>query len=200
MTYRFGECSERHAQLRWMRRWNASAPHPITFSGIDVPGSAASPGPAVRACLARLPGQAGDDELRALTDLGGHAVAARRYAAMSPSERARLRAGITDLASRAAVQGDEIALHCAASARALDQLITAGNPSTRDEFMADTVQRILGQGHRVVISAHNGHVQRSLSTGRPAMGGLLAPELGSDMIEKLRYDIIQAATSDPHGP
>ncbi|WP_010692854.1 erythromycin esterase family protein [Saccharopolyspora spinosa] len=182
VTYRFGECAERHAQLRWMRRWNTSAPHPITFCGIDVPGSAASPGPAVRACLARLPGQAGDDELLARTDLGGHAVAARRYAAMSPSEHARLRAGIADLASRAAVQGDEIALHCAASARALDRLITAGSPSTRDEFMADTVQRLLGRGHRVVISAHNGHVQRSPITGRPTLGGLLAPELGSDMV------------------
>ncbi|MGW3471024.1 erythromycin esterase family protein [Saccharopolyspora sp. NPDC000995] len=62
--------------------------------------------------------------------------------------------------------------------------LTAGNGSgqPRGEFMTDAVHRLLDRGHRVVISSHNGHVQRSPITGRPTMGGLLAPELGSDMV------------------
>lgn len=97
ITYRFGQCPEMHAQLRWMRDQNAGGPRMVRFYGMDVPGSSTSPGPAVRACLARLPARRGDHQLMMLSNLGGQAEAAVRYAEMLSEDRVRLHAGIAEL-------------------------------------------------------------------------------------------------------
>ncbi|MGH3926867.1 MAG: erythromycin esterase family protein, partial [Pseudonocardiaceae bacterium] len=70
ITYAFGRCEEMHAQLGWMRDWNAAHEHRVGFYGMDVPGGCANPGPGVAACLARIPPQPGDRELLAAADLG----------------------------------------------------------------------------------------------------------------------------------
>lgn len=177
ITYRFGECEPIRRQLSWMRRRGG-----LSFFGIDLPGSAASPGPAVRACLDRLPARRGDQDLVALSELGGRAEAAARYAGRSDTDRARLRAGVAGLTRRAA--GDPVAARCAASARALlDEL--DGPPTGRDpreEFMADTVRWLLDREQRIVLGAHNAHVQRTPYFDRPTLGGLLAPTLGAELV------------------
>jgi erythromycin esterase-like protein len=49
--------------------------------------------------------------------------------------------------------------------------------------MADTIRWILGREKRIVVSAHNGHIQRDCSpTGAPTLGKILAPVLGQDII------------------
>ncbi|MGI8312740.1 erythromycin esterase family protein [Saccharopolyspora hattusasensis] len=196
ITYRFGECAEIHAQLQWMRERNSAFPSQrVRFCGMDFPGASTSPGPAVRACLARIPGHRGDHELIELSNLGEHAEAAARYEQLPAQDRGRLHEGIADLVDRVATHGDEVAIRCVAPLRDLlaqldHSLAPARNP--RDEFMSSTVRWLLDHEPRIVVSAHNKHVQRipSKSTGSPempveaipTMGSLLADDIGADMV------------------
>lgn len=179
ITYRFGERAETRAQLRWMRQWNTTG-HRLAFHGMDLPGSSAAPGPAVRTCLHRLPARDGDADLAAAADLGPPPLAARRWAELPRHDRTRLTAAFTDLVRRAADHGDEIALRCARSLCALADLACGVN--RRDEFMADSVRWILDREDRIVLSAHNGHLQRSPRAGQATLGGLLAEELGEEVV------------------
>ncbi|MEV3981244.1 erythromycin esterase family protein [Nonomuraea sp. NPDC049758] len=188
ITYRFGECEPMRRQLRWMRRRNSAGPAQVSFYGMDLPGSSTSPGPAVRACLDRMPAGPGDEELLILSDLGGRTEAAVRYAAMPAAGRARLLAGLRELAGRALRSADPVLRRCAASLQAFaDEAETgeagpAGAPYPRDRFMAETVEWVLEREQRIVVSAHNSHVRRSPFHGRPTLGGLLAASLGDGLV------------------
>ncbi|MFI9592903.1 erythromycin esterase family protein [Nonomuraea sp. NPDC052265] len=192
ITYRFGECEPMRRQLRWMRRRNSGGPAKVSFYGMDLPGSSTSPGPAVRACLDRMPAGPGDEELLLLSDLGGRTEAAIRYAAMPATGRARLIAGLRELAGRALLLDDPVLRRCAASLQAFadetdetDETegdVSPGAPYPRERFMAETVQWILEREERIVVSAHNSHVRRSPFHGRPTLGGLLAASLGSGLV------------------
>ncbi|GGO96821.1 erythromycin esterase family protein [Wenjunlia tyrosinilytica] len=199
ITYRFGECEPMWRQLRWMRHWNRGGSAKVAFYGMDLPGSSTSPGPAVRACLDRLPARPGDQELLRLSDLGGRSEAAVRYAAMSASDRARLLEGLRGLGGRALQSSHEngkdskdskdaeVALWCAASLRAFVAEVEGGGASSegpypREAFMARSVEWILQRERRIVVSAHNAHVRRSPFRGRPTLGGLLASALGADLV------------------
>lgn len=181
ITYGFGDNDPFRAQLSWMR----SQPG-IGFSGVDLPGSGVDPGPAVAACLDRLPPREGDDALREASCLGDRYTAPRRWAGMGPDERERLRAGVADLVERAAGAEEPVRL-CAAGAELVLSWLTDGpalgtDHNPRDELMAATVRGLLDRGERVLLSAHNGHVQRYPLFGAPSLGTLLAPELGADMV------------------
>ncbi|MFJ1679299.1 erythromycin esterase family protein [Streptomyces sp. NPDC088251] len=196
VTYRFGECEPMRRQLRWMRRHNSGGSAKVAFYGMDLPGSSTSPGPAVRACLDRLPAHPGDEELLRLSDLGDRSQAAVRYAAMSSSDRARLLDGLRELAERALRsrrhsgpddEDAEIALWCAASleafvAEADEDGTSPEGPYPREAFMARSVEWILRRERRIVVSAHNAHVRRTPLHGRPTLGGLLSSELGADLV------------------
>lgn len=183
ITYRFGECEPVRRQLRWMRRWNSASSAKVAFYGMDLPGSSTSPGPAVRACLDRMPGLPGDEELLRLSDLGGRTEAAVRFEAMPGAARARLLEGLRGLGERARSLDDEVVRRCADSLRAFVEELDAppAGPFPRDVFMAETVSWILRRERRIVVSAHNAHVRRSPLLGRPMMGGLLATSLGADL-------------------
>lgn len=182
ITYAFGESEQLRTQLRWMRDRNAHHESKVRFYGMDAPGSYASPGPAVEACLARLAPRSADQALLALADLGEMFQAHGHYRAMTPDDRQRLSKGIAELVERAAASGDDIAYRCALGAQCVDQYLVSGRNS-RDELMADNIRRILDHEDRIVISAHNGHIQRgSLPDGVPALGKILAPVLGDDMV------------------
>ncbi|MEU1721203.1 erythromycin esterase family protein [Nonomuraea sp. NPDC005692] len=188
ITYRFGECEPMRRQLRWMRRRNSAGPAQVSFYGMDLPGSSTSPGPAVRACLDRMPAGPGDEELLILSDLGGRTEAAVRYAAMPEAGRARLIAGLRELAGRALRSQDPVLRRCAASLQAFadeaeaGEAVPAGAPYPRERFMAETVEWVLEREERIVVSAHNSHVRRSPFHGRPTLGGLLAASLGDDLV------------------
>ncbi|MFI6498024.1 erythromycin esterase family protein [Nonomuraea typhae] len=186
ITYRFGECEPMRRQLTWMRRWNAASPAKVSFYGMDLPGSSTSPGPAVRACLDRLPALPGDEELRRISDLGGRTEAAIRYQGMPAARRARLLTLLRDLVERTAAQDDVIVHRCGASIQAfLAELDTPqAGPYPREVFMADTVRWILEREERIVVSAHNAHVRRTPLHGRPTLGGLLgeSPAIGESPV------------------
>ncbi|MEU5869720.1 erythromycin esterase family protein [Nonomuraea sp. NPDC047529] len=186
ITYRFGECEPVRRHLRWMRRRNSGGPAKVSFYGMDLPGSSTSPGPAVRACLDRMPAGPGDEELLLLSDLGGRTEAAVRYAAMPAAGRARLLAGLRELAGRALLLDDPVLRRCAASLQAFaDEAegdVRPDAPWPRDRFMAETVEWVLEREERIVVSAHNSHVRRSPFHGRPTLGGLLAESLGTGLV------------------
>lgn len=191
ISYRFGESAPAAEQLTWMREHNASdesARTPVHWYGMDLPGDSTSPEPALRACLSRIAPAAGDEELLRLVDLGRRARAAARWAALSPADRERIYAGIDDVVRRAQAEGDAPTRHCAA---ALLAFVTEsrwtpesddGTPYPRDAFMADTVRWVMQRHERVLVCAHNGHVQRTLLEGRPMLGHLLAADLGSSLL------------------
>lgn len=201
ITWGFGRCPEMRAQLGWMRDRNMRRGGEVRFYGMDMPGSCANPADAVRVCLQRLGRQrwagnpAGDrkpppnerelpddGELLRLADLGERFAAPAHHAAMTAEQRHRLSGGLVELVERAARSGDEIAHRCAWSAQQLDQQLGDGC-YRREDVMADTVRWILEREDRIVISAHNAHVQRGrLVNDAPSLGALLAPVLGEQMV------------------
>ncbi|MEV5575297.1 erythromycin esterase family protein [Spirillospora sp. NPDC052269] len=177
ITYRFGECAPMRRQLEWMRTAG------VGFYGMDLPGSSTSPGPAVRVIAERMPGWDLRDLARR-SDLGGRTEAAVRFAALPSAERDELLTDLRALTRRAAGSQDGVVVRAAASLEAfLDELepVRDADPYPRDAFMADTVRWVLEREERIVVSAHNGHVQRTPLDGRPMMGALLDAALGPAM-------------------
>ncbi|WP_051468795.1 erythromycin esterase family protein [Actinomadura oligospora] len=177
ITYRFGECAPMRRQLRWMRTAG------VGFYGMDLPGSSTSPGPAVRVIAERTPGWDLRDLARR-SDLGGRTEAAVRFAVLPAAERDELLTDLRELTLRAEGSRDGVVVRAAASLAAfLDEQEPGreGEPYPRDVFMADTVRWVLEREERVVVSAHNGHVQRTPLDGRPMMGALLDAALGPAM-------------------
>lgn len=187
MTYGFGRCAEMHAQLRWMRDWNATAERPVSFYGMDVPGWCDNPGPGVAACLARLPRRDGDEELLAEARLGD-SLAAPAPEGSGCEVPSGLYRRVTELVRRAEDSGDEVALRCALGARDVVEFHTTGlyrgpGRNLRNEAMADNLRWILGREQRVLVGAHNVHVQRTPAfDGTTSIGGLLADELADDLV------------------
>ncbi|TQK70316.1 prolyl oligopeptidase family serine peptidase [Nocardioides sp. SLBN-35] len=171
ISYGFGHSAVVHRQLSWLRSHGG-----VRVYGMDVPGGSTSPGPAVRALLARIPAAAGDPDLLRRSDLGGRVEAAVRYAGLSGSARERLLADLRALAARGLAMGDPVAERLAAS------VLAFADGQDRDRFMADTVRWVLEREERVLVSAHDGHVQRTPYDGLPTLGGLLADALGSDLL------------------
>nr|MBS1900939.1 erythromycin esterase family protein [Actinomycetota bacterium] len=148
------------------------------------------------------------------TGLAQAAPTIQAYLALPAAERAALTVGIADLAARirarrreqvAALGGGaeaearvDFAIHAAESARAADaflQAMTAGPTRTwpaaniRDAWMADAVEGILQREPRILVTAANGHVQRTAFSAPPfvpdpmtTMGGHLADRLGGDLV------------------
>ncbi|GAA3667371.1 hypothetical protein GCM10022237_29160 [Nocardioides ginsengisoli] len=171
ITYGFGDAVEVHRQLGWMREHGG-----LRVYGMDVSGASTSPGPAVRALLERIAPEVGDGGVRDRADLGGRVEAAVRWAGLDDGERERLRADLRALAARGRAAGDAIAERLAAS------VLAFADDQDRDAFMADTVRWILEREERILVSAHNGHVQRTPWDGMPVLGGLLAPVLGGELV------------------
>ena len=206
ITWGFGRCPEMRAQLGWMRDRNMRRGEEVRFYGMDMPGSCANPVDAVRVCLQRLGRQrwagnpAGDrkspndgespkgrelpddGELLRLADLGDRFAAAANHAAMTSEQRSRFSGGLAELVERAARSGDQVAHRCAWSAQQLDKQLGDGR-YRREDVMADTVRWILEREDRIVIGAHNAHVQRGrLVNDAPSLGALLAPVLGEQLV------------------
>ncbi|WP_435743264.1 erythromycin esterase family protein [Microbacterium sp. PMB16] len=183
IAYGFGESEGIRRQLTWMREWNAAGGG-IRFYGMDLPGSSTSPGPAVRACLARIPSRANDAEIRLLSDLGGRTEAAVSYAAMPAEERLRLVGALREVIDRVEAEGDDIAHRCAESIAAfLGELAWDGEPGPypREAYMARTARWIADREERILIYAHNGHVRRTPLEGRATVGSLLGDDLGDEL-------------------
>lgn len=140
------------------------------------------------ACLARLPPRPGDRELLAAAELGEPTRAPSPDAAGTTGASAGLSRGIAELAARAAAAGDELALQCARGAQRVIEFLAHGlypgpGRNLRNEVMAENLCWILEREDRVVVSAHNVHLQRTPSfDGTAPIGSLLAPVLGDDLV------------------
>ncbi len=167
ITYAMGRCEEMHTQLQWMRDWNTHE-RPVSFSGMDVPGWCANPGPGVAAFLERIPAKPGDAELLAATKLGDPARGQSPDAHDAPRIAVGLRQALTELVARAETTGDQLARQCARSALTVVEcrdggLYPAPGRNLRNETMADNLRALLAREQRIVVGGHNVHLQRSPS-------------------------------------
>jgi len=194
-TFRFGDPPEVRALISWLRAHGG-----VTFAGLDVPGSGGDPRPALDRVTGGDPGLV-DAAIAAVSAYAGanNGVASDRYAQLGTAERDAATAALARLILQLDADGaDPGTRHLALGALRLDEqlreltALIAGEAtgrvrSSRDVYMADTV-RFLQRRHpgaRIVLLAHNGHLQRipyPLIPGVTAAsaGTYLARDLGAD--------------------
>ncbi|KOX18003.1 erythromycin esterase [Saccharothrix sp. NRRL B-16348] len=213
VTSLMGLWTQMGAHLEWMRQHNRTAAHPVGFHGIDLGGSNASLLPALDAVIAYL-AQADDgfrvdpvirDTAEAFAAMSAFSAPASvvAYGNLAAEHRDALTAGLADLTARmtarrfdyvpgTSVDAYERALRCLRIAVTLDSMFRSlirgdqrGMMMSREATIADTVDWILGGEGRIVVAAHDAHVQRqpaALPGMSPAtvMGVHLADRLGAD--------------------
>jgi erythromycin esterase len=200
-TFGLGDSAEVHSMLTWLRGRG------VRFAGLDLPSSAGSPAPSLRAVREHVlrvdPANVSlvDNALAACEPYASvsSAVAPGLHGAMSAEAQDAATTALTVLRghveSLAHVYG-EVAAHHAEGAlridlylRELAALMAGRAPepqsSSRDTYMAATVRllRRLHPGEKIVLMLHNGHLQRVPFSPMPGMtapsaGTYLAAELG----------------------
>jgi erythromycin esterase len=201
------------AQLEWMRSHNAAAERPVGFYGIDLGGSNASlvPGldfvlaylaqaepeyqvdPQIRETAAAFSAPSPFSVMRALAGLSGLPVEARNAMTAGLADiEARLVGRRLVYVERTGVEAYERALRAICLTATIDiagRAMLRGDRESviyaREAAMADTVDLILQREDRIVLAAHNGHVQRwpGQMPGLPpttTLGQHLAERLGDD--------------------
>lgn len=180
-----GDVPELHEVLAWLRTHNRTpGTTPVHYAGTDLPGSIGSPLPA----LERITEYLRTHDRRALPALERATALVRRfhhtdslaalaaYPALAEVERDALTAALAELTARMQRSvGHDDAEHALVShhlrgAWLLDQfhrsLLADGMASAstfRDLYQAESVLRLLAAdpGARVVLAAHNWHIQRT---------------------------------------
>lgn len=201
LTSIMGPWTEMRAHLEWMRA------HGVGFHGVDLPGSMVSLLPGIDAVLAYLavadPGFAPDPAVRGTAAAFAAPSALSAPAAVGAYARLDdkdvLTKGLGELASRMADRRAEYVARTSADAYervlraatltvALDALFRAMPDSgVREVAIADTVEWVLRREGRIVLAAHNAHVQRGPVTfpGMPPLttaGTHLAARLGAEYL------------------
>ncbi|HEV8528464.1 MAG TPA: erythromycin esterase family protein [Actinomycetes bacterium] len=215
MTSLMGLWAQMRDHLEWMRQHNRSATQPVAFYGIDLPGSNASLLPGLDAVIAYLaqaepefhvdPGVRETASAFAVPSAFSAPAAIAAYGQLAPEAKDALTAGLAELTARmtgrrldylrrTTVDAYERALRSLRLTVTLDTLARAmarGDQQAmmfnRDAAIADTVDWILRREDRIVLAAHNGHIQRWPGTlpGIPPvtpMGMHLADRLGRDYL------------------
>ncbi len=197
-TFGLGDSAEVHAMLIWLRGRG------VRFAGLDVPGSAGSPVPALNALREHVlrvdPANVSlvDTALAACEPYASvsSAIAPARYKEMGVEARDAATAALAVLCGHTVALGyDEVAVHHAEGAlrvdlylRELDALMAGRAPepqsSSRDTYMAATVRllRRLHPGEKIVLMLHNGHLQRVPFSPMP---GMTAPSAGTHLAGEL---------------
>jgi erythromycin esterase len=184
------------AMVEWMREYNRLHGPVLSFRGFDmqVPITAMS---AVVAYLESVDRSAADraGELYAVYRPYADAQTTSAYRIAPPETRAQCHANVAEVA--AMLDRERGRYEAASSARAYADarqhariVVQAeslyGGLGDRDAFMAENALWLADQagvGARVVLWAHNGHVQRADgSDGFRSMGRVLAPQLGAQML------------------
>jgi erythromycin esterase len=223
-TSLMGLWTQLRAQLEWMREHNRTAAQPVGFYGIDVPGSAVSLLPGLDAVISYLaqadPDFRVDPGLRetaaafAVTSAFSAPAAIAAYGNLASERREALTASLADLTARLTARRLDYLRRTTAGAyeRALRSLsitvtldamgrgLARGDlPAMmlgRDAAMADTVEWILGRQGRIVVAAHNGHVQRWPVT----MPGLPpAATMGMHLADRLAQGYLVIGTTSGTG-
>jgi erythromycin esterase len=181
-TFTLGESPQARDLLRLLRE------HGVRYAGLDVPASAGSPAPALRAVRAYLDDV--DPAAVSLVDTAiavtgpyagvSSAVALGRYAALDAPARDAATAALTAVADRLAGLAPVHRERAGAEAHAV------ASPHARGALAVDTYLRELREldpAAKVVVMLHNGHLQRIPSPLLPGTsvvpaGCHLATELG----------------------
>ena len=199
-TFGLGDSAEVHSMLTWLRGRG------VRFAGVDLPSSAGSPVPSLRAVREHVlrvdPANVSlvDNAVAACEPYASvsSAVAPGLHGAMSAEARDAATTALTVLRghveSLAHVYG-EVAAHHAEGAlridlylRELAALMAGRAPepqsSSRDTYMAATVRllRRLHPGEKIVLMLHNGHLQRVPFSPMP---GMTAPSAGTHLAAEL---------------
>ncbi|RSM87591.1 erythromycin esterase family protein [Kibdelosporangium aridum] len=207
LTSLTGLWTQMRAHLQWMRR------HPTGFYGIDLGGSNTSLLPALDAVTAYLaqadPEYTIDPRIRqtasafAATSAFSAPAAIAAYGQLTSDTRDALTANLAELAARMtarrleylqrttidAYERAQRSLRHTVILDTVNRAMARGDMQTamfnRDAEIADTVERILRRENRILLAAHNGHIQRWPGTlpGIPTMtpmGMHLADRLGND--------------------
>ncbi|WP_433221165.1 erythromycin esterase family protein [Microtetraspora malaysiensis] len=215
MTSLMGLWTPMGAHLEWMRQHNRTAARPVGFYGIDLPGSMVSLLPGLDAVLAYLdqadpefhpnPGMRETASAFAAPSVFSAPAAMAAYSSLTTETKDALTAGLADLAARMtsrrldyirrttvdayerALRSLRVTVTLDTVARALARGDQRAAMCDRDAAIADTVDWILRSEDRIVLAAHNGHVQRRPLTlpGMPPMtpmGMHLADRLGADYL------------------
>jgi erythromycin esterase len=207
LTSLMGLWSETRALLEWLRK------HPVRFYGIDLGGSNVSllSGlDAVTDYLAQADPEyriePGIRETAAAFSAGsafGIPAAMAGYPGLASERRDALTAGLADLRARVTSrrldyvrQTDAAAyaralrsLHLTVTVDALFRELARGGPYSmiRESAIADTVEWVLRREGRIVLPAHDGHIQRYPVSmpgvpEMPSMGMHLADRFGADYV------------------
>jgi erythromycin esterase len=209
--------------LEWMRRHNRTAARPVGFFGIDLPGSNASLLPGLDAAIAYLaqadPGFQVDPGIReaaatfAAPSAFSAPAAVAGYGKLTPDARDALTAGLAELAAHLTGRRADYLRRTTADAyeravravRLTVTLDTMAREMARDDYqsvmvnregaIADTVEWILRREDRIVLAAHNAHVQRW--PGLPGMAA--AAPMGRHLADRLGADYLVIATTTGTG-
>ena len=200
ISYTMGRCEEMHDQLSWMRAAG------VAFHGIDVPGSTATPLLAL-ADISRYLEDADADALPVVDAVvrevekyaGEHALPAfAAYGRLDRATRNEITAVLAELATRfdalrpayGATEAFEVARHELRLVVLLDQALRGyatretapPKVAARDLGMAESVRWLLDRHPKLVVGAHNSHIQRTPvvtpAFSLSAMGHHLATALG----------------------
>ncbi|MDH6110283.1 erythromycin esterase [Kitasatospora sp. MAP12-15] len=214
-TSLMGLWTQLRAQLEWMREHNRHAAHPIGFYGIDLPGSMVSLLPGLDAVLAYLaqvdPEFQVDPSVRetacahAAASAFSAPAAITAYGKLAPERRDALTASLAELTARMtgrrltylrrttldAYERALVSLRVTVALDTFNREMVRGDRQgmmfNRDATIADTVDWILRREDRIVLAAHNGHIQRwpgatpGMAPMTP-MGMHLADRLGADYL------------------
>lgn len=211
LTSLMGPWTEVRDLMSWLRQHNRNTTRKVGCYGIDLPGSVVStlpglelvfdylgeadpefvPDPAIRETAGALAASSPFSAPAAMAAYGRLEQSTKdAFTAGLAGLTARLAARRLDYAGRTSPDRYGRACRALAGAVALDALARAmavgdrqSMMNIRDATMADTVEWILGREERIVLAAHNGHLQRTPGAlpGMPPMTPLglhLADRLG----------------------
>ncbi|MGW5363267.1 erythromycin esterase family protein [Actinopolymorpha pittospori] len=215
VTSLLGLWTQLRAHLQWMRGHSPS----VAFYGTDLGGSVVSLLPSLDAVTAYLAKADPDLELNpriretatafAIPSAFSIPQGLAAYGELAPDDRDALTAGLAELSARVtsrrldyvrrtSVDDYERALRSLREAVTIDMGLRhlvrgeqLGMLTIRDATSTETVEWLLRRHDRIVLGAHNGHVQRSPGTlpgtppGQPpatTMGLRLADRLGEDYV------------------
>ena len=211
IDYGFGRFEEVRQAFRWLREWNLGRGRrrPVRVYGVDLPGSAGSFVPALDRLAVVIGSNAPEaraviDELRPLATrvVGGYwRPSAARYDSLSVSEKDSIRTGARRLVAavgRARIEDGERAAwatRLAAVVAQAEQFLRVGaldSTNPRDSAMVDNTRWVLERvapGDKLLLWAHNAHVQRAPIEGPPVprgrtrnMGSMLSRLLGREYV------------------
>ncbi|PNE37362.1 MULTISPECIES: erythromycin esterase family protein [Streptomyces] len=215
ITSLMGLWTEMRDHLEWMRGHNLTAARPVGFYGIDLSGSNVSVLPGLDTAIAYLaqadPDFEVDPSIRetaaafAVPSALSLAQAVAAYGQLAPARRDALTAGLAELTGRMegrslhyrgrtttgayerTLRALRLAVVIDANARAMARGDRDSLFANRDAAIADTVEWILRREDRIILVAHNGHVQRWPAlwpgmTSAAAMGMHLADRIGEDYL------------------